>query len=61
MKKLALEDLVPWLPEIGPVEHLCVACLAGKERRVSFPPEAQYRTEKVLELMHRDLYNKISL
>jgi hypothetical protein len=37
MKMLSHEELVHGLPDIRPVEHLCGACLVGKQRRVSFP------------------------
>jgi hypothetical protein len=42
------------------VDRPCEACLAGKQRRSSFPAQAQFRAEKVLELVHGDLCGKIS-
>jgi hypothetical protein len=48
MKKMVREDLVCGLPELALVEHLCEACMAGKQKRSSFLAKAQYRTEKCL-------------
>jgi hypothetical protein len=60
MKKLAREDLVRGLPDVGLAERPCEACLAGKQRRASFPAQAQYPAERVLQLVHGDLCGKIS-
>jgi hypothetical protein len=59
MKKMTHEELVRGLLDIGPVEHPCEACLMGKQKRISFPVQAQYRAQKVLELIHGDLCGKI--
>jgi hypothetical protein len=45
LRKLAREELVRGLPEIGQVEQLCEACQIGKQRRTSFPAKAEYRGE----------------
>jgi hypothetical protein len=42
------------------VGQLCEACQAGKQRRTSFPPKAEYRAERCLELVHGDLCGPIS-
>jgi hypothetical protein len=60
MKKMAREGLVRGLPELSQVEQLCDAYLAGKQRRTSFPDQAQYRAERVLELVHGDICGKIA-
>jgi hypothetical protein len=60
MKKMAKEELVRGLPDLTLGELPCVACLAGKQRRTSFPAQAQYRADTVLELVHGDLCGKIS-
>jgi hypothetical protein len=60
MKKMAKEEHVWGLPVLTPVDHPCEACLVGKQRRSSFPAQVQFRAEKVLELVHGDLYGKIS-
>jgi hypothetical protein len=54
LRKMAREELVRGLPQIEQVDQLCDACLAGKQRRSSFPTEAQYRAERTLELVHGD-------
>jgi hypothetical protein len=40
MKKLAHEDLVQGLPDVGLVERPFEACLTSKQRRASFPAQA---------------------
>jgi hypothetical protein len=60
MKKLSRELLIRGLLEIQLIEQPCGACLAGKQRRATFLAQAQFRAEKVLELVHDDLYGKIS-
>jgi hypothetical protein len=60
LQKMAREGFVWGLPDIASVERPCGACLEGKQRRTVFPAQAQYRAEKVLELVHDDLCVKIS-
>jgi hypothetical protein len=60
LRKMAREELVRGLPQIEQVDQLCDACLAGKQRRSSFPTEAQYRAERTLELVHGDLCGPIT-
>jgi hypothetical protein len=48
------------LPELASVEHPCEACMAGKQKRSSFPSKAQYRAKEVLEMVHSDLCGKIT-
>jgi hypothetical protein len=60
MKKMVREELVRGLPDFGSVEQPCGACLAGKQRRASFPVQAQYHAERLLELVHGDLCGNIS-
>jgi hypothetical protein len=60
IKKLSCEELMRGLSDIGSVECPCAACLAGKQRWASFPQQAQFRAKKMLQLVHSDLYDKIS-
>jgi hypothetical protein len=60
LKKMVREEIVRGLPELTQVEQLCQACLVGKQRRTSFPDQAQYHAQRVLELVHEDIYGKIS-
>jgi hypothetical protein len=60
LKKMPREELMQGLPDIGSVEHLYEACMAGKRKRASFLTLAQYRADTVLELVHRDLCSKIT-
>jgi hypothetical protein len=43
LRKLAREERVHGIPEIGQVGQLCEACQAGKQRCTSFPTKAEYR------------------
>ena len=60
LRKLAREELVRGLPELGQVERICEACQAGKQRRTSFPAQAEYRARERLELVHGDLCGSIT-
>jgi hypothetical protein len=60
MKKMVREELVRGLPDFGSVEQPCGACLAGKQRRASFPVQAQYHAERLLEFVHGNLCGNIS-
>jgi hypothetical protein len=42
LRKLAHEELLCDLPEIGQVKQLCEACHVGKQRHTSFPVKAEY-------------------
>jgi hypothetical protein len=60
LRMMAREKMVRGLPSIEQVDQLCDACLAGKQRRNSFPVAAQYRAERVLEIVHGDLCGPIT-
>jgi hypothetical protein len=60
LRKLAREELVHGLPDIGQVGQLCKACQVGKHRRTSFPVKMEYREEQRLKLVHGDLCSSIS-
>jgi hypothetical protein len=55
LRKLAREELVRGLPELGQVERVCEACQAGKQRLTSFPTQVEYHVRERLELVHGDL------
>jgi hypothetical protein len=57
---MAREGLVRGLPAVEQPDQLCEACLAGKQRRSLFPEKAEYRAERILELVHGDLCGPIS-
>ncbi|KAK3121536.1 hypothetical protein QOZ80_8BG0655630 [Eleusine coracana subsp. coracana] len=42
------------------VDQLCDGCLAGKQPRIPFPEKAEFRSSRVLELVHGDLCGPIS-
>ncbi len=58
--KLAWEELVRGLPKVGQLKQLCEACQAGKQRRTSFPMQAEYHARQLLELVHGDLCGPIT-
>lgn len=60
LRKLANENMVIGLPHIHHVEQICDGCLVGKQRRTSFPINASYRAEEVLDLVHGDICGPIS-
>ena len=52
LARLGRHNMVRGLPTIEHVEELCDSCLAGKQRRQSFPCKATYRAESLLDLVH---------
>jgi transposase InsO family protein len=60
LKELARHGMVRGLPRIEHVGELCDSCLAGKQRRRSFPKTARYRADEQLELVHSDLCGPIT-
>ncbi|WVZ54432.1 hypothetical protein U9M48_005224 [Paspalum notatum var. saurae] len=60
LRKLAREELVRGLPPLEPINKVCDACLAGKQRRASFPEQARRRATHVLDLVHGDLCDPIT-
>jgi hypothetical protein len=55
LKRLFEGELVKGLPHIDHVDQVCNSCLAGKQRRATFPTVAKFRVEEKLELVHGDL------
>ena len=60
VRKMAKEELVRGLPEIGQVDQLCEACLIGKQKRLPFPKKVKHRARRNLELVHGDLCGPIA-
>lgn len=60
LRKLVNGDMVRGLPWIDHVDQLCDSCLAGKQRRNSFPEQARRRAAGVLDLVHGDICGPIS-
>jgi ligand-binding SRPBCC domain-containing protein len=60
LQKLAREELVHGLPEIGQVGQLFKTCQAGKQRRTSFLVKVEYQAERRIDLVHGDLCGPIS-
>ena len=45
LRKMAWEELVRGLPKKEQDDRLCEACLTGKQKRISFPEQAEYRAQ----------------
>jgi transposase InsO family protein len=60
LRALSKGDMVRGLPSIEQVEQLCDSCLAGKQRRHTFPATTKYRAPNLLELVHADLCGPIT-
>jgi hypothetical protein len=59
LTKLAQGAMVCGLPSIVLVDQSCEGCLAGKQRRNTFPVVAMFRATRALELTHADLCSPI--
>ena len=55
LRRMAKEELVRGLPEVGQVDQLCEACLASNQKRLPFPKKGEYRARRILELGHDNL------
>lgn len=60
LRKMATQQMVRGLPPLDQVDQVCDGCLIGKQRRASFPPQAKYRVEHAIELVHGDLCGPIA-
>ena len=60
LRRLSRRGMVRGLPTVDHVNQLCDACLAGKQRRSSFPLKAKYRSRQKLELVHGDLCGPVT-
>jgi hypothetical protein len=52
--------MVRGLPTLDHVDQVCDGCLIGKQRRASFPGQAHWCAESILELVHGDLCGPIT-
>jgi Integrase core domain/GAG-pre-integrase domain len=60
LKKMCQETLVEGLPRIECLKEACRGCTVGKQRRLPFPQEANFRASEILELLHGDLCGPIT-
>ncbi|WVZ91404.1 hypothetical protein U9M48_037581 [Paspalum notatum var. saurae] len=60
LKQLTRGAMVRGLPQLDHPDQLCEACLAGKQRRGSFPQEARYSSKERLGLVHGDLCGPVT-
>jgi hypothetical protein len=60
LRTLAQQEMVKGLSEIEHVDQLCRGCLVGKQHRVSFPCQIDFKANQVLELVHGDICGPIS-
>jgi hypothetical protein len=59
LRRIAREELVRGPHTIEQVSKVCESCMADKQKRSSFPDQAKWRAEQVLELVHGDLCGPI--
>jgi hypothetical protein len=59
LKKMVTGGWVHGLPQIEHVDQLCDECLVGKHQRTPFPEQEEFRSKRVLEMVHGDLYGPI--
>jgi hypothetical protein len=57
---MSWQGLIHGMPQIDHADQICDACLAGKQRRASFPQVTKFRATERLELVHADLCGPIS-
>ena len=60
MQRMVVKEMVRGVPNITHPTQLCEACLVGKQCRIPFPVQTQYRAKKPLELVHADLCSPIT-
>lgn len=60
LRRLSQQEMVRGLPSLDHIDQVCDSCLAGKQRRRSFPTEAKFRAKNKLELVHADLCGPIA-
>lgn len=59
LRRLSSQSMVRGLPPIDHVNQLCDVCLAGKQKRTSFPQQSAHRANERLELVHGDICGPI--
>ena len=60
MNKLVKEELVVGLPKMNfKKDTLCDACQKGKQVKMSFKSKVKHSTERVLQLLHMDLFGPV--
>jgi hypothetical protein len=60
LKRLSEGEMVKGLSHIDHVDQVCDSCLAGKQRRATFPTVAKFHAEEKLELVHGDLCGPVT-
>lgn len=60
MEMMAKEQMVYGLPKLKQPAKKCEGCLMSKQTRQSFPSQANFQANKVLELIHGDICGPIS-
>ncbi|KAD7116502.1 hypothetical protein E3N88_03770 [Mikania micrantha] len=60
IRKMSKEGLAKGIPKVEHKSQVCEACLVGKQKQLPFPPQAKFRANQPLELIHADLCGPIS-
>jgi hypothetical protein len=60
LKNLQQKNMVRGLPKIEESNHVCSDCLIGKQHRESIPKSTNWKSSKILELIHSDICGPIT-
>ena len=60
LKLMSKKEMVVELLEINHPKQLCEGYLVAKQTRIPFPPQASYRAERPLQLVHTDICGLIT-
>lgn len=60
MCRMIKKDLVDGIPNLTVEKDTCPSCILGKQARFSFPQATAFRAERVLDLIHGDLFGPIT-
>lgn len=60
MKQMHDKDMVIGLPRTDPPTQLCEGYMISKQARTAFPSNANFRAQKVLQLVHGDICGPIT-
>jgi transposase InsO family protein len=60
LKILQQKNMVRGLPKIEESNHVCADCLIGKQHRDAIPKSTNWKSSKILELIHSDICGPIT-
>jgi transposase InsO family protein len=60
LQNLQQKNMVRGLPKIEESNHVCADCLIGKQHRDSIPKSTNWKSSRILELIHSDICGPIT-